>query len=80
MEISNVSYDKANKQLVCSLGGQFLTIPDYMTIQDVEYYIADKVYSLMQASMQYMAIQSELVDKRSPLEKARAHYKELGWD
>lgn len=69
-------YDAIAKETIFIFEGQRLTIPDYMTIEDIAYFIEEKELKSAQSFMQRATYDSE---QESPLEKARSHYKQLGW-
>lgn len=54
------------------------TIPDHMTIADIEYFINEKIIQTLQSSLNMVAARNE-VEQETPLEKAKRHYKDLGW-
>ncbi len=82
VKLSNITYDRENKQTLVTVGASQYTIPDYMMISDIEYYINDKLTKLLQDSLNMVVAQNdyEVAKNNDPLEKAKAHYKELGWD
>jgi hypothetical protein len=70
-------YDQATKECKISIEGLILTIPDYMTISDVVYFIEEHQLKGAQRLMQEVTYGQS--DQESPLEKAMSHYKERGW-
>ena len=79
ISISNVRYVRDNKQLICSIGGTFLTLPDYMLLSDIEYFINEKITGLFMQSLNMMQAKQE-IEKQTPIQKAIKHYEDLGWD
>lgn len=71
-----VYYDTHAQEVVYIIDNQRLTIPDYMLISDIEYFITDRIYNSTLRQMQEVSIGTE---QKSPLEKAKEHYKQLGW-
>lgn len=78
IKLSNVTYDKSNKQTLCGIGGMQLTLPDQMRISDIEYFINDKLFKAFQDSINMVAARNE-AQGETPFEKAKRHYKDLGW-
>lgn len=79
IRLSNIRYDKDNEQILCSIGNQHLTIPDYMTIKDIQYFLNEKIVSSVMSSLNFVQAKAE-AENNQPLDKALEHYKQLGWD
>lgn len=71
-----IYYDLNSKETIVILDNQRLTIPDYMKISDIQYFIADKEYQSLIRTINETSYKTE---QESPLDRAKAHYKELGW-
>lgn len=69
-------YDSTTKETVYLVDGQRLTIPDYMTIEDIAYFIGNKQ---LQSTLAFLQQSTYNTPQESPLETARSHYKNLGW-
>lgn len=70
-------YDPVAKELRFPIEGQILTIPDYMTISDIVYFIQEKQMQAAQRLIQQVTLGQ--TEQQTPLEKAMSHYKERGW-
>jgi DNA polymerase elongation subunit (family B) len=69
-------YDKLTKETIVIIDNQRLTVPDYMTLADAAYYIEEQQLKAAQRIMNEATYKTE---QESPLDKARKHYKDLGW-
>lgn len=70
-------YDPSAKEIRFPIEGQILTIPDYMTISDIVYFIQEKQMQAAQRLIQQVTLGQ--TEQQTPLEKAMSHYKERGW-
>jgi hypothetical protein len=70
-------YDPNTKETRLAIEGQVLTIPDYMTISDIVYFVQEKENQAAQRLIQQVTY--GMTDQQTPLEKAMSHYKERGW-
>lgn len=71
-----VYYDKLTKETIVIVDNQHLTVPDYMTLADADYYIEEQQLKAAQRIMNEATFKTE---QESPFDKARKHYKDLGW-
>jgi hypothetical protein len=69
-------YDSVAKETILLMDQQRLTIPDYMKISNIEEFILDKQQQSLIRMMQEVSYKTE---QESPLDKAKKHYKDLGW-
>lgn len=63
-------------ETIVIIDDQRLTIPDYMTINDIEYFINEKQ---IQSTWRVINEATYNTEQISPLDKAKQHYKDLGW-
>lgn len=70
-------YDPVTKESRISIEGLILTIPDYMTISDVVYFIQE--HQIKAATRLMQEVTQGQTEQQSPLEKAMTHYKDRGW-
>lgn len=69
-------YDTNTLETIVVIDELRLTIPDYMRISDIVSFIEDKLFNSAMRALNEATYDNE---QESPLDKAMAHYKNLGW-
>ena len=69
-------FDGDTREVIILMNNQRLTIPEYMTIADIQAFVTDKQY---QGAMMAIQMHSYPENTSSPMDKAMDHYKERGW-
>lgn len=72
----NCYFDGDTREVIVLMNNQRLTIPEYMTIQDISTFLTDKEYA---AAMMAVQLHSYPQNQESPMDKAVDHYKQRGW-